>query len=263
MERSLARPMGPLATLDSAAVNEGSYMECFSDHERQHILGTRHARRRGERLAGRLAAKYLFLSQDDALPALLHLTPAHLDRYSALTYRSTEIFRSDEVSSGLPRIGWSGHSLSQGVAISHTNGVACAFLGTGEEISVDMERAELRTSTFYAGNFTAFERSWIADLSTRLCMDPSWMFTFLWTTKECLLKTPCFRDLSLADLPSINVRITSGEEQLVHPHSARDFLAGFVFLQADVADASRMVQVNLAVSGRHDLVLTAVERRIA
>jgi len=250
--------MGPVATLDSAALIGRDYLDCFSDAERRDILCARNSQRRQERVAGRLAAKFLFLSQRHAGPSLIHLTPALLDRYTAREYSSAEVFRSEEVNQGLPRI-----SNQNTVALSHTNGLACAFLGNEQAIAIDMERAEPRTPAFYQGNFTAHERSWAAQVSGRLSLQLHWTFTFLWTVKECLLKTPWFRDLSIADLPSMNVRIASAEEQLVHPHSAREFLAGFVFLQADVADARRTVHVNLALSGRHDLVLTALQRRVA
>jgi hypothetical protein len=257
--------IGPVATLDSAALDGRDYLDCFSDHERPHILNAGNTQRRGERIAGRLAAKFLFLDhqQSDRLPPLRHLTPTDLDRFTALDYRSSEVLRSDQVSAGLPYVAWRGGHGRRAVAITHANGLACAFLGNEEAISVDLERADPRTPAFYARNFTTFEQSWAADVSRRLGLRLAWTFTFLWTAKECLLKTPWFADLSIADLPSMNLRIISGEEQLIRPHYAREFLPGFVFLQADATDASRTVHVNLAVSGRHDLVLTAVERRIA
>jgi phosphopantetheinyl transferase len=257
--------MGPVAVLDSAALDGRDYFDCFSGDERQQILRAGNGQRRQERLAGRLAAKFLFLNQHqgDALPAIVHLTPADLDRFTALDYRSAEVFRSDQVSAGLPHIAWQGGHGRQAVALTHSNGIACAFLGNEEAISVDLERAQPRTPAFYAGNFGESERTWAANVSKRLGLRLPWTFTFLWTAKECLLKTPWFADLSIADLPSMNLRITSGEEQLIHPHYAREFLPGFVFLQADAADTSRLVHVNLAVSGCHDLILTAVERRTA
>jgi 4'-phosphopantetheinyl transferase EntD len=265
MENNGACAMGPVATLDSAALNGRDYIECFCASERRKILSSRNIQRRREYVAGRLAAKFLFLNQHSAeplaAPSPIHLTRALLDRFNDSEYRSAEVFRSDEVRAGLPRISWPGGKGAQSVAIAHTNGLACAFLGNEAAVSVDMERAEARTPGFYSGTFTSLERRWAGDVSSRLRLHLAWVFTFLWTAKECLLKTPWFHDLSIADLASINVLITSGEEQLVQPHFARDFLAGFVFLQADAADRSRVVPVNLAVSGRHDLVLTALQRR--
>ena len=267
MENNGTRAMGPVATLDSAALSGRDYLDCFSGKEQRKILGTRNNQRRLESLAGRLAAKFLFLNQHSAdrlnAPSPIHLTPAHLDRFTAPEYRSAEVVRSDDVRSGLPWISWLSGNGGQTVAIAHSNGVACAFLGNEDVIAVDMECAEPRTPAFYSGNFTSIERRWAGQVSSRLRLHLAWTFTFLWTVKECLLKTPWFRDLSIADLPSMNVRIKSGEEQLVQPHFARDFLAGFVFLQADASDRSRTVPVNLAVSGRYDLVLTALQRRIA
>jgi hypothetical protein len=274
MQSKSAREMGPMATLHAAALDGRDYLPYFSDLERQEILGTRNGKRRRERVAGRLAAKFLFLQHHSATGVergkLMHLTAAHLERFTEAQYRSAAVFRNEEICAGLPQICWSDRAATakdaRTVAITHTDGLACAFLGTEDPVAVDLESAETRAPVFYAGNFTGRERSWAAECSERLNLDLHWTFTFLWGVKECLLKTPWFRDLSIADLPSMDVRITSGEEQLVYPHAAREFLAGFVFLQAEVADRSRNVSVNLAVSGRHDLVLTAVtavQRRIA
>jgi len=272
--------MGPIATLDSASLAGRDYLECFAGMERRQILSTINDQRRRERLAGRLAAKFLFLNRHSedrraVLPPLMHLTPVDLDRFTASEYRAAEVFRRDEIQSGLPRVGWSGGDsggnagrgiAGQNVAITHSRGVACAFLGTSDAISLDMEQAEPRTQAFYNGSFTPREAGWAAEMVNRVGLDLQWTFTFLWTVKECLLKTQVFGDLSIADLPSMDVRICAGENQLVHPYSAREFLAGFVFLKAEVADRSRHVDVKLAVSGRHDLILTAlleVQRRIA
>jgi hypothetical protein len=253
---------GFVATLDSSLLERRDYLNCFSDAERQEILGTRHIQRRLEKVAGRLAAKFLFLGQRDGLPPLMHLSAADLDRYSASEYSSAEVFRNEHVLAGLPWIcGPRGEG--QTVALAHAHGLACAYLGNEGSIAVDLESIQPRTPAFYQGNFTPRERTWAAQVSGRLALPQPWLFTFLWTVKECLLKTPWFRDLSIADFPSMNVRITSGEEQLSCPYSAQQFLAGFVFLQADVEDASRTVQVNLALSGRHDLILTALQRRVA
>ena len=41
--------------------------------------------------------------------------------------------------------------------------------------------------------------------------------------KECLLKTPAYNNLSVWDMPSLDLRIVSGEDDLVHPQSAREF----------------------------------------
>src|SRR5258706_5971229 len=76
------RDMGPMATLHAAALHRRDYLPCFSDLERQEILGTRNGKRRRERVAGRLAAKFLFLQHHSATGVewgkLMHLTAAHL-----------------------------------------------------------------------------------------------------------------------------------------------------------------------------------------
>lgn len=268
MHKNCAPDMGPVATLESSELCGRDYLDCFDGSERALIAGTAHARRRQERLAGRLAAKYLFLEQSGtgALPAVTHLTAAHLDRFRPAEYRAVEVSRHDAVRSGSPRAGWAadGSGAGRNVAISHSQGCASACLADGAEtISLDMERVEPRVPAFYRQTFTASESAWAASMVREVGVALPWAFTFLWTVKECLLKTPWFGDLSIADLPSMHVRITSGEEQLLCPFSARSFLTGFVFLETEITDRSRQVLARLAVSGRHDLVLTAVQRRIA
>ena len=242
---------GPIATLDSALLAGRKYEEFLSPREREEFLRFRAPLRRSEWLAGRLCSKFLFLSEHSGM-----LSATDLNRFPPSMYRATEVMRSDSVRFGLPQVGRGGEF--RDVAISHTNGMACALLGGGETIAVDMERVESRTQVFYRGNFTEHERAWAAGCSRRR-LNPHWTLTLLWSIKECLLKTPGYNDMSVWDMPSLDLRIVSGEDDLVHPQSDRE-LSGFKFLnvEATVRNRNRAVSQRVAVSGRYDLVVTAI-----
>jgi hypothetical protein len=251
--------VGPIATLDSSLLAGRNYQEFLSPREREEFSRFQTPLRKSEWLAGRLSSKFLFLSERGGA-----LSSEDLACFPPSLYRTTEVMRDDRVRFGLPQVGRGGEF--RDVAISHTNGIACALLGSGETIAVDMERVESRTPVFYRGNFTENERAWAAGCSRRLGLDPHWTLTLLWSIKECLLKTPAFNNLSIWDMPALEVRIVSGDDDLVGPHSARELSHTFVFLIIESRGRNGTVCERVAVSGRYDLVITAiggVDRRTA
>jgi hypothetical protein len=230
-----------------------------SPREREEFSRFQTPLRKSEWLAGRLSSKFLFLSERGGT-----LSTEDLGRFPPSLYRSTEVMRDDRVRFGLPQVGRSGEF--RDVAISHTSGIACALLGNGETIAVDMERVESRPPVFYRGNFTERERTWAAGCSRRLGLDPNWTLTLLWSIKECLLKTPAYNHLSIWDMPSLEIRIVSGEDDLVRPQSAHELCRAFISLTIESHDRNGTVCERVAVSGRYDLVITAirgVDRRTA
>jgi hypothetical protein len=248
--------LAPIATLDSSLLPGCNYDGFLSQRERDEFSRFRTPLRKSEWLAGRLCSKFLFLSEHVWNKSGGMLSAADLVRFPPSMYRSTEVTRSDNVRFGLPRVGRGAEF--RDVAISHTNGIACALLGDGETIAVDMERVESRTPVFYRGNFTERERDWAAECFRRLGLDPHWSLTLLWSIKECLLKTPAYNHLSVWNMPSLDIRIVCGEDDLVHPQSAREFYGGFVFLRVEAAGRDGTVSQRVAVTGRYDLVVTAI-----
>jgi hypothetical protein len=111
---------------------------------------------------------------------------------------------------------------------------------------------------FYRGNFTERERDWAAGCYRRLGLDPHWTLTLLWSIKECLLKTPAYNHLSVWNMPSLDLRIVCGEDDLVHLPSAREFYDGYVFLRVEATGRNGTVSQRVAVAGRYDLVVTAI-----
>jgi hypothetical protein len=248
--------LGPIATLDSSLLEGRNFDEFLSHCEREEFLRFRTPLRKSEWLAGRLCSKFLFLSEHVWNKSGGTLSVADLVRFPPSMYRSTEVTRSDNVRFGLPQVGRGAEF--RDVAISHTNGIACALLGNGETIAVDMERVESRTPVFYRGNFAERERDWAAECFRRLGLDPHWTLTLLWSIKECLLKTPAYNHLSVWNMPSLDLRIVCGEDDLMHPQSAREFHGGFVFLRVETTGRNGTVSQRVAVTGRYDLVVTAI-----
>ena len=242
--------LGPIAMLDSRLLAGANYEAFLSQDEYAEFLRFRAPLRKSEWLAGRLSSKFLFLSEHSGM-----LSPADLSRFPSSLYRDTEVVRNDHVRFGVPQVGRG--SEFRDVAISHTNGIACALLGNGEAIAVDIERVESRNPVFYRGNFTEGERARVAD-SRRLGLDPHWAFTLLWSIKECLLKTPAYNGLSIWDMPSLDICIVSGEDDLMGLQSARELFSDFVSISVEATNRNRTVSHSVTVSGRNDLVLTAI-----
>jgi phosphopantetheinyl transferase (holo-ACP synthase) len=248
MENSV---LAPIAMLDSSLLAGRDYGEFLSPRERQEFSRFRAPLRKSEWLAGRLSSKFLFLSENGGT-----LSAADLLRFPLSDYRSTEVTRNDGVRFGLPQVGRG--SEFRDVAISHTRGLACALLGGGETIALDIERVESRSLAFYRGNFTERERTSAAECSRRLGLDPHWTLTLFWSIKECLLKTPAYNHLSVWNMPALELRIVSGEDNLVQPQSAREFTGAFVFINVEAAGRGGTVSQRVAVSGRYDLVMAAI-----
>jgi hypothetical protein len=209
-------------------------------------------RRKEQWLAGRIAAKYVFLRCEESKPnRLLKITEKMLGRFSAAEYRGAVVVSNPSLSGGPARID------GVNVAISHVYPWACASIGGGSLYAVDLETPSSRVPDFYPQNFTPRERSWTGNCARDLQLDQDWLYTLLWSAKECLLKTPAFSHLSLWNMPSIEVNILSGSERLKALHDASDFQTNFEFLEAEVTTAGRM---GLAVSGTTNLVLTALTK---
>jgi hypothetical protein len=85
-------------------------------------------------------------------------------------------------------------------------------------------------------------------------LQPEWLYTLLWSARECLLKTPRFRALSLWDMPTLEIDIHGGVERLVKVHDSESFSGSFEMLQASTFRGP----FQLAVAGDSNLILTAV-----
>jgi hypothetical protein len=245
-----ASVVGPVAALDSSVLAGFDCAEFLTPRERQESLRFRAPGRKSEWLAARLASKFLFLTEQSGT-----VDASDLLRFPPATYRSVEVTRDDRIRFGLPQV-CRGNECRD-VAISHANGVACVLLGEGkpgerETIAVDVERVEARTPVFYRGNFTAGETARAEEYSRRVGLNPAWTLTLLWSIKECLLKTRAYNDLSVWDMPFIDLRIVSGGDDLLRVHSNPACLSEFVFLNVEATSRRGTDLRRVAVSGWHD-----------
>jgi 4'-phosphopantetheinyl transferase EntD len=255
-----------IAIVDSAGIPAESYSSRLSVEENAAASAIASPKRREEWLAGRMAAKYVFLrrelsgasEQSEGL-YLQKIGIAELAGFDSQVYRSVTITKDKAPGGGPARAGWCDSAESVHVAISHVNGLACAFIGgTAEIYAVDLEKPASRIPEFYIQNFTHRERNWAGTCARAFDLNSDWLYTVLWSAKECLLKTPQFAKLSLWNMPSIEINIVGGSERLKNVHDATDISETFEFLQADLAPSA--AQIQLAVSGTADLILTAITR---
>jgi phosphopantetheinyl transferase len=246
-----------IGVLDSAELAGRDYSVCLSAEERDTASRIRSARRREEWLAARILAKYLrgtglpdwAAQAGTPVPRLLRVTCA------ALTPVADEQFREMTVTGVPPRISWNGRT--QTIAISHTNGLACVAVGRGTIQALDVETRTARVAPFYERNFTPREREWADGCCREYGMDRDWVYTLLWSMKECMLKTPAFQHLSIWDMPRIEIAVHGDPSVLRAPHEACTLEDDFAHLETEVNDGHRTVPACMAVAGTRDLVLTA------
>ena len=265
----MAIPNPPLVgVLDSAELSAGRHTSCLSPTEMDESCAISNRQRRAEWLAGRMAAKYVFLerqrcdaSTDASDPRLRQISGNALQQFPSEAYREVIVARDKSPAGGAARIGWRSKPDRVNVAISHVQGFACAFIGNGGEYSVDLEAPSPRVPAFYAHNFTAHERSWTGDCARCFNLDPNWLYTLLWSVKECLLKTPAFAALSLWNMASIEINILAGADRLRAVHQATELSGNLAFLQAaTLQDHCPAMNFRLAVGGTANLILTAITK---
>ena len=258
-----------VGVVDSAELSADLYSRYFSAAELQEAARIANPSRRIDWIAGRLAAKYVFLKGHSEVAAdfcIRNISGDLLAEFDSRTYREVIITRDKSPGGGPARAGWLTESDTVSVAISHAGGFACAFIGAGRVYSVDLERSTARVPEFYKQNFTQRERSWTGDCSRSFQLDSDWLYTLLWSAKECLLKTPQFAAFSLWDMPSMEISFTEVSGRLNRIQQAQSWNGNFEFLQAEVAgfpksaDRPAAGSFCLAVSGTANLLLTAITR---
>ncbi len=263
-----------IGILNSAELSVETRDLCLSAAEIQECSGIPNPQRASEWLAGRMAAKFLFLKRERAVSHkyfelhLQEITRKQFEQFTPEMYRDVTTGRDRSPKGGPAFVGRIGMDPVK-VAISHVNGLACAFIGSSDVYSVDLEARGARVPEFYLHNFTARERNWTGDCARSFELDSDWLFTFLWSAKECLLKTPRFAGLSLWDMPSIELKVLTGSERLKAVHDTDGFSGKFEYLHVEMVEPASGPRLNgwsypepfqIAVSGTANLLLTAITR---
>jgi 4'-phosphopantetheinyl transferase EntD len=219
--------------------------------------------RRGEWLAGRLAAKYLFLNRLDGVgdnsttrirTTLSKISAGALGAYSPWMYRAAEVLSDG----GAPRLFWCGEQRPERVSLSHTRGVACACLAGNIPAVLDIETVAQRGGAFYRKNFTEAEREWVNAGAGGESAKANWYFTLLWSLKESALKLGWLSQASVWSFPRIQIGGLPDLDR-VGPFWHTGTMGGaFAAFAARVEEGSRVTHARVAVAGTRDLVLNTM-----
>jgi 4'-phosphopantetheinyl transferase EntD len=252
--------------LDSAKLSADQCVACLSPIELDESVAISNQRRRAEWLAGRIAAKFVFLERERSSASarssglrMRQITLGDLAGFSSETYREVVVTKDKSPAGGAPRIGWRSQGEGVRTAISHSNGLACAFIGDTNAYALDIEAPSPRIPAFYLRNFTPRERNWTGECARLFNLDPDWLYTLLWSAKECLLKTPSFVRLSLWNMPAIEINVVAGSERLAAVHQATGLSGNFEILGVETPKGlGPASHFQLAVGGTANLILAAI-----
>jgi phosphopantetheinyl transferase len=256
-----------VAVLKSDEVSEKEYTSCLSTRERAKLGSIKNKKRSREWLAGRLAAKYLFLNQPDMplntqpepwRPALLRLRSENLRSLSPWIYRRIEVLPSSTKQSGYPRMSWCGKDSARDISMSHIAGMACACISRQGAIGVDLEIPVPRVDSFYRGNFTRSERNWVDQHSGNTSISSEWLYTFLWTLKEATLKSAGSNKKSVWDIPGIEIRSLTSPTNILESYSNEQLSNNFQLLKVQINNHNKSIWAQVALTATRNLILTVL-----
>jgi len=196
---SLGGDMGVVNMKEVEALDFSSYLTIA---ELEEIHQSNHERKRLQKKAVRLLVKTMILS-DERSTEPLKLNSALIDQYSIEAYHSLEIVLSESIDKHLA-ICENGQELNTWISVAHGENTSVVCLSDREGVGIDIEMPQLRRAEFYAQNFTSYEREWIYE-NINSNMDEDWLFTFLWTIKESLIKSGCTTQQSAWYIPQFSI----------------------------------------------------------
>ncbi|HEX8422301.1 MAG TPA: 4'-phosphopantetheinyl transferase superfamily protein [Pyrinomonadaceae bacterium] len=259
-----ARPNGCfVGLLDVCELRDREYAGHLSADERAKYLSLSGERRKSEWLAGRLVAKHLFLKRLERSrevrgqlwkPALSKLSVEILSVYSPWMYRKVEVLSDG----GAPRLLWCGKERPESLSLSHAGGISCAALADEKPTALDVETSVRRNDAFYRNTFTEVEKNWVARVAGGESGSANWHFTLLWTLKESVLKLGWLNGASLWNLPRIEIDGLPAFNQIEPFWCGSAMREAFVVFTARISEACRGMQVQVAVAGTRNLVLTVM-----
>ncbi|MDT7777769.1 MAG: 4-phosphopantetheinyl transferase [Acidobacteriota bacterium] len=249
--------------LEVCELRDKDYTSHLSVDERAKYMSLRGQRRKEEWLAGRLAAKYLFLNRlemsQESLsqrwkPTLSKLTSESLGVFSPWMYQKIEVVSNEAP----PRLVWCGAERPERISLSHAGGVSCASMAFGAPTSIDLETSIPRNEAFYRNTFTEAEREWVTRGADGELSRSNWFFTLLWALKESALKLGWLKQASIWNLPRIEIDGLQGFNHIGPIWRSSKMDDAFVVCTARVKEESRVMQVQVAVTGTCNFVLTVM-----
>lgn len=256
-----------VAVLPSRAVDGPAYVECLSEREQARFAAIAHPDRKARWLAGRLAAKYLFLMQMNRAgtvgagpPRFVPLTSERLAAFLPWMYQYVEVLPPEGSERGAPRLLWGGEACpAHHISLSHANGTTSACLAAGNTLGIDLEEAVHRLQAFYRGNFTAREQAWVAQCAHGTALTPTWLYTLLWTLKESVLKANVLaKQVSVWDFPRIDVHLLVDPRGLAAAAGRARLGDQFVVSAARITGPACQADVHVALTATRKLVLTVI-----
>ena len=249
-----------VASLESRELNDRDYTRYLSVAERTTYIALPTQTRKREWLAGRLAAKFIFLNRletspvtpdRDWRPTLTRLTSDSLDQYPSWMYQQAEVVTAE----AKPSLRWCGQPRPESISLSHSAGTSCASLTFGAPIAIDIETTIRRLEAFYRINFSDAEREWaIGATASR----SDWFFTLLWTVKESIVKLGCFPQATIWNLPGIEIDGLPRVNNIGPASFGRTFNSEFAVFELSIKERSHVIPVQVAVAGTSNHVLTVV-----
>jgi len=250
-----------VATLEMTELEGWPRERCLSAAEAGKLASLKTRKRQDEWLAARLAAKYLFLTQlgsgaaapAEAEPELLTLTADRLSEFPSWLYQKVEVLGGP---TGRPRYTWCGAAdLRQEISLSHAQNLSCACYSPAGSGGVDVEAAALKSTSFYRFNFTEAERDWVARRAEENGVGQEWLFTLLWSLKECAVKMSA--DLSVWNMPVIEIDVLSSIRGLADAYN-NQVPGSFYMLDVQIREGSRVHLARAAVAVPPKFILTLI-----
>lgn len=249
-----------VALLESRELDDQDYTRRLSIDERAKYMALPSQARKNEWLAGRLAAKHIFLNRLETShvtpnkrwrPTLSKLSLDSLNLYPAWMYQQVEV----ATGGAKPSLVWCGQARPEGVSLSHSGGLSCASVTFSAFTAIDIEKTAPRFGAFRRINFSDAERRW-ANAAPSFRSD--WFFTLLWTLKESVVKLGCFPQASIWNLPRIEIEGLPGVNDLGHFCFSNELSNEFAVFNLTVKKPTCGMSLQVAVTGTRSLVLTVV-----
>ena len=250
-----------VASLNSRELQDEEYTHHLSVSERAKYMGLPSQSRKSEWLAGRLAAKYLFLNwlemsqrtqSGQWSPTLSMLTSKALGVYSPWMYQKVEVVTTG----GKPGLAWCGRARPESISVSHSGSVSCASIASGVSTVIDLESTGPRIDAFYRNNFTEAERAWAVRGAEGELNKANWFFTLLWTLKESALKLGWLN--SLWSFPRMEIVGLPGPNNIGLFWHSKTISNDFAVFTVNVKEHCRVMQVRVAVTGTRNFVLSVM-----
>jgi len=214
--------------------------------------------RRDQSAWARICCKYLFLAQMDSYISeqVVDVTPGDLSRFPAWLYREISL-TPHEQQHGPQRFTWCGNPLPEiRAALTHSKNTCGASLASGRGVGVDVERVEDRRDCFLREYFSAAEREWVAAQSGKPePMKPTWLFSVLWSLKECAFKAGATGATEFSELAHLEVVRFPCRDSLAEFHRREGFTRDPASFRVQVRSPAGFHSLDVELAGSRDLIL--------